>query len=266
MGQAVRRASLCIAFLLLAAIGCSGSEHYSPDECKTEFEGISSTYSIDIVTDVSSLAFPTYHGMINGRQASTKAIADYSPLFNQEFASYPLSLVKRMGLKRVVMCKELSYGGQLRTGVPDFEHNALYLDVACAIYDRTFLRKIIHHETFHVIDYKAGQFGSDERWSRLNPPSFRYVNGGHRAHESLLTDDVPGFLNHYSTTAVEEDKAEVFANMMVEPAYIAKRIQTDSVLRAKVSRMREQLITFCPDMNERFWDKVAHSTRRMIRQ
>ncbi len=56
-------------------------------------------------------------------------------------------------------------------------------------------------------------------------------------------------------------KAEVFASMVVEPDYVAKRIRTDRVLKAKVTRMRELLIAFCPEINDEFWDKVAKVKR-----
>jgi hypothetical protein len=66
----------------------------------------------------------------------------------------------------------------------------------------------------------------------------------------------PGFLNQYSTTAVAEDKAEVFAFMIVEPKYVDAKVQTDPFLKAKVARMRELLADFCPEVHRAFWAKV----------
>ena len=72
----------------------------------------------------------------------------------------------------------------------------------------------------------------------------------------MLTDRYPGFVNHYSTTGVEEDKAELFAIMIVAPDYIGERVQTDSVLRAKSKRMKILLQEFCPDMSDVFWNFI----------
>jgi len=55
---------------------------------------------------------------------------------------------------------------------------------------------------------------------------------------------------------VEEDKAEIFAHMMVEGSYVTRRAARDDVLAAKVERMKELLEKFCPEMNSEFWKKV----------
>ena len=75
----------------------------------------------------------------------------------------------------------------------------------------------------------------------------------------MLTDKFPGFLNHYSTTGVEEDKAEIFANLIVEPEVVKKRAETDAVLQSKVAQMRELLAAFCAEMNDDFWKKAQVS-------
>ena len=75
-------------------------------------------------------------------------------------------------------------------------------------------------------------------------------------YSSILTDKYSGFLNYYSTTGVEEDKAEVFANLIVDPAYVENRIKNDAVLRAKVKMMQKLLRSFCPDVNAAFWKRV----------
>jgi hypothetical protein len=76
-----------------------------------------------------------------------------------------------------------------------------------------------------------------------------------------LTDKFPGVLNHYSTTAVEEDKAEVFANLIVDSKYVANRAKKDRVLSAKVERMKELLVAFCPEMNDKFWEAAGKMKR-----
>src|SRR5204863_9871526 len=71
----------------------------------------------------------------------------------------------------------------------------------------------------------------------------------------------PGFLNHFSTFGVNEDKAEVFANLIVDSAYVERRATKDPVLRAKVQRMRELLAEFCPAVNDEFWEKARKLKR-----
>jgi Putative zinc-binding metallo-peptidase len=171
---------------------------------------------------------------------------------------YPIGLVHRSNLKRVVLCEELKFDGQRRNAIPDFEHDVLYLDVKRGDYNTLYQRKVIHHEFFHIIDYKDdGSVYADKAWDALNPASFQYGTGGRNAQEnastSLLTNRFPGFLNHYSTTGVEEDKAEVFANMMVEPKHVDTRAANDSVIKAKRDAMKSLLQEFCAEVDEEFW-------------
>jgi len=198
-------------------------------------------------------------------------------LFIAEFTRYPPAMVKRTHLQRIVLCQQLSFAGQRRNAIPDFEHDVLYFDIRRGVYNEVYLRKVIHHEFFHIIDYRDdGNVYQDERWEKLNPPTFVYRGSGADAQDvqttSVLTDQFPGFLNHYSTTAVEEDKAEVFANLMVNPDYVEKRAKTDKVLRAKVREMKRLLMSFYPVMlfeqhyqQYRFTAKARRAQRRNLR-
>ena len=99
----------------------------------------------------------------------------------------------------------------------------------------------------------------------LNSDEFRYGKGGQAAQDSrtvcVLTDKFPGFLTEYSTTAVEEDKAEVFAHLIVHAVHVGERTERDKVLDAKVGRMKKLLGTFCGAMNAEFCEKVRHVQR-----
>lgn len=251
----MRRKYSAVAILapfLLTGTACAQSE---------ELDRVAKAYRIQIVTASPSFPVRSTHGIIDGRGAEQKALDDYAPLFAAEFSLYPPDYVKRSQLRRIVLSSELSFAGQRRNAIPDYEHNTLYLDVSRGAYSKPYLRKVIHHEFFHIVDWRDdGSVYSDPQWASLNPSQFRYGRGGRNAQElattSVLTDRFPGFLNHYSTTGVEEDKAEILANLIVDPGYVDARAGKDPVLMAKVERMRELLATFSPDMNDAFWAKV----------
>lgn len=229
-------------------------------------ETVAKSYSLELVRREPVFPVKTQHGPITGKAAEAKALERYAGLFAVEFAIYPAEFVKKSKLKRVVFCAELAFAGQRRTAIPDFEHDTLYLDVARSSDKKYYLHKVLHHEFFHIIDYRDdGKLYQDERWASLNPASFKYGNGGKNAQNnsdtSMLTDKYPGFLNHYSTTGVEEDKAELFANMIVEAEYVAKRVETDAVLKSKVERMKELTAKFCPEMTEEFLKRAGRVKR-----
>jgi hypothetical protein len=249
---------------LFPAVGCAQSK--AKETSFPELEKIAKTYQIEMVAIDAKFPVKTTHGKIDGQNADREEIQSYINLFVPEFSLYPKDLIKRTKLKRIVLCRKLSFAGQLRGGIPDYEHDTLYLDVKCGDYSKPYQRTAIHHEVFHLLDYQDdGNVYQDERWGSLNPADFKYGGGGKLAQDNpdsgVLTEKYPGFLNHYSTMGVEEDKAEVFANLIVDLAYVEKRIKKEAVLRAKVKRMKELLTEFCPEMNERFWEKVRKMKR-----
>lgn len=227
-----------------------------------ELQRVAHNYQIEILTSNLDLPLKTTHGLIEGKAAAEQQLLAYQPLFVQEFSLYPPKLIRLAKLKRVVFCDELSFAGQRRNAVPDFEHDTLYLDIVPGVENSLYMRKVLHHDVYHMIDYRDdGRLYNDDRWLLLNPPQFQYSRGGGKsvqdlAETSVFTDNCPGFLNHYSTMGVEEDKAEIFAHMLVEGSYVSRRAARDDVLAAKVERMKELLEKFCPEMNSEFWKKV----------
>ena len=226
---------------------------------------VATAYKIGVLHADPPFPVKTRHGKIEGKAADEKQIATYLPLFLAEFTLYPPELVKKCRLKQVVLCTDLSFAGQKRTSIPDFEHDTLYLDVARGMPNTDYLRTVLHHEFFHVIDLKDDGSLKDDGWAGLNPAEFKYGAGGITAQENsgtaVLSDKVPGFLNHYSTTGVEEDKAEVFAYLVADPTALAARVKDDRLLGRKAERMKKLMADFCPQVNNTFWEATGRVKR-----
>ncbi len=228
------------------------------DIAKANAAPVAQRLHIDVVVQGATFPVQTRHGLIAGADARPDALDKYSELFAQEFSLYPEALIRKIRLKRIIFCTQLEFAGQRRNAIPDFENDTLYLEVQRGSNSELYMRKVIHHELFHIIDFQDdGRLYQDERWARINPDTFAYGSGGRNAQEIMTTSQLstqfPGFLNHYSTTGVEEDKAEVFANLLVDPDAIKGRTANDQVLAAKVELMQKSLSDFCPEMNEKFW-------------
>lgn len=228
---------------------------------ESRLEELGEKYRIKIVTEGFSFPVEIGSGKIDGKDADGQDLKEYISLFVEEFSLYPPALIERSKLERIVLCGGLSFAGQYRAAIPDFANNTLYFDVSRGRNNPNYQRKVIHHEYYHIIDYRDdGLLYQDDRWAALNPADFSYGTGGknaqHLSNTSVLTDRFPGFLNHYSTTGVEEDKAEIFANLMVEPEYVYQRASKDKVLAAKVALMKELMFDFCPAIDEKFWKKI----------
>lgn len=252
---------LIVRFLICLSLG--GAQAQSPP---SDLAKLAASYDLQIST--SDLHFPveTAHGQIDGTPATEADLLAYTRLFVPEFSLYPTDLIRRSRLQRIVLCTDLAFAGQRRNAIPDFEHDTLYLDVRRGSHNPAYLRKVIHHEFFHIVDYlDDGSLYQDPNWAALNPPDFRYGDGGRNAQDlketSVLTDRFPGFLNHYSTTAVEEDKAELFANLLVDPDHVERRAADDPVLDSKVDRLHALLLQFCPSLDDAFWNRVRDLPR-----
>ena len=254
--------SLIVALLLPV----SANAQQQPLDKLEAYQAVGNAYRIEVITVKPVFPVKLKEGPIDGKPADARDLERYADLFAMEFNLYPPDLIKRTKLKRVIIGIELKFAGQLRTAIPDWDNNTLYLDPVRGANNKSYVRKVIHHEFFHMVDFRDdGQVYKDERWIKLNSPHFKYGSGGKNAQDlattSLLTDKFPGFVNHYSTTGVEEDKAEIFANMIVEPIYFEERIKNDPVLKAKTARMRELLKEFCPAMDDKFWNRARTAKR-----
>ena len=261
-----RPAVLWLTLILFEVLFTSNACGQTGDLTLKEFAIVGSTYDLEIVSE--SLGFPhsTSWGPIDGQSAALTDLQRYQPLFCQEFSLYPKSLVRKTKLRRIVLCQELKFSGQRRYAIPDFEHDTLYLDVGTNDQPAIYLRKVIHHEFFHIIDYRDdGLLYEDERWKSLNRPDFKYGKGGATAlgnpTTGKLTTEYAGFLTHYSTTGVEEDKAEVFAHLIVNAAAVADRATRDEVLAGKVIRMKSLVQTYCPAADPGFWLRAGELPR-----
>jgi hypothetical protein len=68
-------------------------------------------------------------------------------------------------------------------------------------------------------------------------------------------------LNGYSQSAVEEDKAEIYAALMRAPAALLDDSgTTDLVIRAKAREIKRRMEWSCGDINEEFWNRLRQHT------
>ncbi len=209
-------------------------------------------------------------GAINAKPPAAEPLARYALLLRQEFGLYPKSLIKRLRLKRVVLCERLAYEKQLRAAIPDFEGRTLYLDVSRGRHSESYQRLVIHHEFYHLIDYvDDGSVYRDRAWSGLNDPGFRYGAGGAASQNDPTQSQYisrSGFLTRYSLTGVEEDKAEIFAHLMVNPSAVRQRLDKDVVLSRKVNRLTATLFALDKNLNKKWWTAIEQSRSKKPRK
>ena len=245
-----------VAFFVLPVAGLRGSVLF--DQLKEEY---SRKGGVELAAGTESFPVTLAKGVVAGKNVPKSDIDIYLYLFRKEFGKYPAELITLTGLKRVVFCRELSLNGQPRAALPDGENNTLYLDVRSGIYSETYRRKVIHHGFYRLLDLASHDGTGDADWVALNAPDFHYGSAGAVAEgdnkSSLVSHPAPGFLNSWSMSAVEADKAEIFANLMVNDLKTRLLVKQDEILRAKVQRLKDMLALFCRPCGEAFWANVA---------
>lgn len=179
--------------------------------------------------------------------AADAKLEKYLSLFEKEWSRHAVELVRRARVKRVVIGRGLKMNGQERAAVPAFDGDTMYYDAELGDYSPSYQRVVIHHEFFHMVDQRMKLLRRDPEWSALNPPEFKYGSGGDKLRTlgvGELTDKIPGFLTPYGASAVEEDKAELFAHLLVNRNYVMTRAGTDSVLARKIALLQSRLSNF----------------------
>lgn len=195
---------------------------------------------------------------VTGKPATEEGLKKYAPLFKKEWSLYPKSLMAKAKVIKIVVCRDLAVNGQLRAAVPAFEIDTMYYDAELGSYAPHYQRTVVHHEFFHMIDFRMGVMRKDPEWSALNPKDFSYGTGGKNMRDGnagTLRDDIPGFLTQYGTAAVEEDKAELFAHLIVSRKFVEDRAAKDPALAKKIALLKKRLASFDANMDAKFWDQ-----------
>lgn len=250
------RRLFCLTTLFLIAVTARGSVLF--DQLQQEYHAKG---EIELVAGSAEFPVAVVAGQIAGKNVPKSDIDIYLYLFRKELGKYPAELLPLVGLKRVVFCRELSVGGQVRAAFADGENATLYLDVRSAVYSETYRRKVIHHEFYHFIDQASRSTPGDPDWVALNPEGFLYGSAGAAVQGdnkgSLITHPTAGFLDTNALASVVDDKAEIFANLMVNDLKARLLLKQDDLLRTKVQRLKDTLGQFCKQCDEAFWTRVA---------
>lgn len=197
---------------------------------------------------------------VEAQAPEPEALKKYEKLFVEEWNRYPASLFKKARVTKLIIASRLTLLGQVRAAVPAFEADTMYYDAELGNYRPDYQRVVIHHELFHMFDQRMGRMLRDPEWAALNPPGFKYGDGGDKVRNlgaGELTDKLVGLLTPYAASAIEEDKAELFAHLLVNPKFVADRAGKDPVLAKKIELLKRRMAEYDPNMGESFWRPLA---------
>ena len=159
-----------------------------------------------------------------------KIIAENLNMYSKEF-------LKKINLKYIVMCENLSISGINTAGIPDHLMKTLILDLK---FNEKYFERVIHHEVFHIINDSYKEIFNEKVWSDFNVKNFKY------AECSTCTDKLgldtynktDGFFTEYSKSTASEDMAEVFSHLMIGSSLN----DIDPILEKKIQFIKNNLL------------------------
>ena len=158
-------------------------------------------------------------------------------IIRKNLDKYSFNFLKRINLKYIVLCEDLSISGINTAGIPDSDMKTLILDIK---FNDKYFERVIHHEVFHVINDSFPDLFNKETWSSYNQKDFVYAECS-TCTEKLGLDTITknkGFISEYSQSTASEDMAEVYSHIITNK--IPKNI--DPILEKKISYIQSQIL------------------------
>jgi len=149
----------------------------------------------------------------------------------------PDGALAKLRLRYVILCGGATAGGQRIGGIPVPPLDLLMLDAG----DDVSMQHRTLHELYHLLEYRFGGIG-DAEWSAQFGGGYSNRYPG-LLHKAPLGSGKPGFATAYGETYPHEDRAELFAHMVLNPRELAGLIGSrgDTVLKRKVDFLSDKL-------------------------
>ena len=154
---------------------------------------------------------------------------------------YSYDYLKKINLKYIVMCEDLSISGLYTAGIPDNIMKTLILDIK---FNEDYFERVIHHEVFHIAYLQHKEIFNDEEWIKFNTPKFEYAECSTCTKKIGLKkyDKTEGFFTEYSKSTASEDMAEVYSYMIyLKKNKINQIRKLDPILNNKISYIENKI-------------------------
>ena len=157
-------------------------------------------------------------------------------IIKKNLDQYSLKFLKKINLKYVVLCENLSISGINTAGIPDHTMKTLILDIK---FNDKYFERVIHHEVFHIINDAFKEIFDKTTWSNYNKKDFKYADCSTCTNKVDLEtySNSNGFITEYSKSTVSEDMAEVFSHIMVKQ--FPKNL--DPILKNKIKYIESKI-------------------------
>ena len=151
---------------------------------------------------------------INCYNSEKKILDQKYKIIKKNLNRYSQEFLKKINLKYIVLCEDLSISKINTAGIPDHVMKTLILDIK---FNEDYFERVIHHEVFHIINDSFKQLFDEDVWSKFNVKEFEYAECSTCTDKLGLSTytNTNGFLTEYSRSTASEDMAEVFSHLMI---------------------------------------------------
>ena len=157
-------------------------------------------------------------------------------IISKNLNRYSKDFLKKINLKYIVMCEDLSISGINTAGIPDHQMKTLIIDLK---FNSKYFERVIHHELFHIINDGFKELFNENEWKKLNDPKFKYADCSTCSKKLGLDTykNTDGFFSEYSMTIPSEDMAEVYSHLITGNF----KTSNDKILNKKIDFIRDRL-------------------------
>ena len=169
---------------------------------------------------------------------SKKEILDEKyKIIKKNLNKYNQKFLKKINLKYIVLCEDLTISRINTAGIPDHIMKTLILDIN---FNENYFERVIHHEVFHIINDSFKEFFDENLWSDFNIREFKYAECSTCTKKLGLDtyNNTKGFFTEYSQSTASEDMAEVFSHLMMG----INLNSSDPILEKKIHFIKNNLL------------------------
>tara|TARA_B110000971_G_scaffold13275_1_gene12340 strand:+ start:81 stop:812 length:732 start_codon:yes stop_codon:yes gene_type:complete len=158
-------------------------------------------------------------------------------IINKNLNRYSSNFLKKIGLKYIVLCEELSIAKINTAGIPNNITRTLILDIK---FNKAYFERAIHHEVFHIINDSYQELFNEVEWRNYNTKEFKYSDCSTCNNKWNLDsyNKTKGFFTEYSKSTASEDMAEVFSHLMF---YQGKIYNDDPIIKKKIIFIKKNI-------------------------
>ena len=174
---------------------------------------------------------------INCYNSDKKILDKKYRIIKKNLDRYSLSFLKKINLKYIVLCENLSIAEINTAGIPNNKTRTLILDIK---FNEKYFERAIHHELFHIINDNYKEFFNENIWKNFNKKNFVYSKCStcNNNWNLDLLDNNNGFFTEYAKSTVSEDMAEVFSHLIF---YQDKIDNNNITIKNKISFIKKNI-------------------------